>query len=337
MLYCRKEYCEAALELVENQKLQEYIRIDWRDILGVKVDELKRFNFTHIMTSAAVSVLFYLRVMQVGMLLRIPTLISRVSVHAVQKEYHVFDSCSNTITHVEKFCQAELQTDPDDANATAENRNVAIVETNAVGPATIKRLNRAILNEMKQVLLKHYGFLDKSQNIWTRKAFPQKWSTIFEAFSKTGDRNIFHADTSVVFKFEPMPHVVTEILRIPVDEMVQFSTKPDAFFSYVQEFFAHALTRYNYYLLDARSIRELDIGEIHEETLIREEEIEEEVKRKKLNRIKNNKQRESKTREQKKKKARSKMMDQDNDIVEEDEENVVIDNNNVYEEIEPQS
>jgi len=256
--------------LVKEFDVQDFILIDWRDIMGVNVDELRDFNFTHIMTSAAVDKLFYLRVMQVAAHLKIPTLISRVSVQAVQKEYHVLQSHANEIDHVEIFCKAELQ--PESSDSKLENRNVAIVQTDSIGPATIQRMNTAIANEMKLLLLNHYGYLDKKTNRWIKKAFCDKWSSIFETFSKTGDRNLFSADmtyNSVIFQFEPLPHVVKPRLTITVNGMIGYSEKPDEFFSYVQGYFREAYEDHHYFLLDSESIAHLDLGEIRDEVQLK--------------------------------------------------------------------
>ena len=261
----RKEYCIEALESVNKLGLQEYILIDWRDILGVNINDLESFKFTHLMTSASVSKLFSLRLMQVGIHLRIPTLMSRVSVQAVQKEYHVLDSLSNQIQHVHKFCDAELQRES--ADDAKERRNVALVETNIIGPLYIKRIHGAIINEMKQVLLNHYGRLDKSTNTWfvKGKLFPETWSSIFESFKKSGDKNIFNAsarNNSIVFQFEPMPHVVRQCLQIKVDDMIRYSEHPDEFFSFVQEFFANAFSTFHFFLLAKEHVEQLNVGTI---------------------------------------------------------------------------
>lgn len=279
--YYRKEYCIDAVKAVEKLGLQEYIRIDWRDILGVTINELSTFNFTHIMTSAAVGELFYLRVMQVGMILRIPTLISRVSIQAVQKEYHVFDSRSNQIQYVEKFCAAELQRENDDDNK--ECRTVSIVATNVIGLPTVKRIHGALVNQLKHELLKYYGRLDKGTNKWSVKAkpFPEKWASNFEKFSKLRDINIFNADArtnSVAFLYEPMPHVVRVRLQITVDDMIRYSENQDEFFSYVQAFFVEAFTANNFFLFDKEQIDQLNVGDITDTVSVRvedEEELEE--------------------------------------------------------------
>jgi hypothetical protein len=276
LFYYRKEYCVDAVKAVEKLGLQEYIRIDWRDILGVNINELRAFNFTHIMTSAAVGELFYLRVMQVGMLLRIPTLISRVSVQAVQREYHVFDSRSNQIQYVEKFCSAELQRENDDDKK--ECRNVAIVATNVLGLPTEKRIHGALVNQLKQELLKYYGRLDKGTNKWSVKAkpFPEKWASNFEKFSKLRDINIFNADArtnSVAFQYEPMPHVVSVRLQITVADMIRYSENQDEFFSYVQAFFVEAFIANNFFLFDKEQIDQLNVGEITDTVMVRVEDV----------------------------------------------------------------
>lgn len=291
VLNYRKDYCIEALRLVQKFDVQDYILIDWRDIMGVDVDELRDFNFTHIMTSAAVDKLFYLRVMQVAMHLKIPTLISRVSVQAVQKEYHVFHSHANEIEHVNLFCKAELQ--PESSGSKLENRNVAIVGTDLIGPAAIKRMNIAIVNEMKLLLINHYGYLDKT-NRWIKKAFCDRWSSIFNTFSKTGDRNVFNADAtndSVIFQFEPLPHVVKSRLTITVDDIIiRYSENTDVFFSYVQEFFVDAFKHHHYFLLDSESIAQLDLGEIRDKAQLADNDGDERRRKRELNLAKKKRQ-----------------------------------------------
>lgn len=134
-------------------------------------------------------------------------------------------------------------------------------------------MNTAIANEMKLLLLNHYGYLEKKTNKWIKKAFCEKWLSIFNTFTKTGDRNLFNADAtndSVIFQFEPLPHVVKSSLQITVDDIIQYSENTDAFFSHVQEFFVDAFNHHHYFLLDSESIAHLDLGEIRDEVQLKD-------------------------------------------------------------------
>jgi hypothetical protein len=236
---------------------------------------------------------------------------------------------------VGKFCTAELQRE--NVDDVKECRNVAIVATNVIGSSTVKRIHGALVNQLKHELLKYYGRLNKGTNKWSVKAkpFPEKWSSIFEKFSKLRDINIFNADArsnSVVFQYEPMPHVVRVRLQITVDDMIRYSENQDDFFAYVQDFFVNAFTASNFFLLDKEQIGQLNVGEITDTVSVLEEDEEqneklEARKRKEQNQRKNRKRRKRQKITEKDEEDESQNDSENEEELDDNETDVIIGNN----------
>ena len=269
--------------MVKAQGLEEYIKIDWRDILGTNVNDLKalqskdKFKFTHIMTSAAVGNLFILRILQIGFLLNIPSIIPSLCMNDLTKDHSIFSKSGRSISHVTPFISAELQGD-NMLELTREEkanirRNISIVKTN---DSTLKKEQRdlcsAIETEMRTQLINFFGFeISEDSKTWSKgQPFPIKWSNIFEKFaSANGNQSIFAPfnlvdKESITLRYDPMPHVVRDIVRINIEELVNnYSENPLDFFAYVKSSFQTFFDEKKCYLLDAD--HDLRVSELEKE------------------------------------------------------------------------
>lgn len=67
--------CRAAIELAEQEEIQDHIRIDCKDLLSLSIEELRPLHIQFISTSAAMSDIHLLRLLQVAIQLGVNSLL----------------------------------------------------------------------------------------------------------------------------------------------------------------------------------------------------------------------------------------------------------------------
>lgn len=105
----RFECCRRCWELVQKEGLADIISVDCKDIFDIKIEQLRSYSFNYIASSASVNDLYYLRMMQVALELKIQHYIVNMVYLPIYKNLNVLDAVAgkrNTYTFTKFICKA---------------------------------------------------------------------------------------------------------------------------------------------------------------------------------------------------------------------------------------
>lgn len=274
--------------MIRRLGFDDNIKVDFVDILKLKLSDLVPYKINYIASSAAVNDLFYLRLIQAALVLKVPSLLVSESHVKALGDLKVLTKGKNknTFQNCTKFAEAEVQ--PSSSKMKGCKRNVFRIDTgepsiraklgmncilcNNKTPFFLKSMQHnylfhleAIEEQIKGCLI---GILDRtfgyklvpSEAAWTTTSrFCTEWKVFFQkvlgmeetASKKRRIENLLTRKTPI--RFEPLDYFIREEFSLSVEQCIAYANDGSdgiMFFQAVRSFFIGLIKQNNYYLLD---------------------------------------------------------------------------------------
>jgi len=253
--------CEKAVELIRKLDLEDNVKIDFKDFLTIPIQDLAPFDFNYIASSAAVNNLFYLRLLQVAIELRVPNLLVSKDHVIALNNMDIIESMSrkNKYYHCSKFADAEVQ--PNRGVAKGCKRDVYRIETNHSSMQytleKVKKQIKFVFDGMNDRTFGHEIKVGKEWAVSSRlsmdwKARFRNISCIEDSLKRQRVEKLLQNCNNEI-RFELCPNIVKDKYILGVDDCIKFAECRESrggFFMVLHCFFESRLQFNNYYILD---------------------------------------------------------------------------------------